>query len=204
MELPKRKSYVSPEEFLEIRRTSEVPLEYMDGVVYERGEGLPPGPTFFPGNSRAHGLLVAALAVHVINALGDKPGVTSIGISVKAGSSVVVPDLIVYHNPGNFTEEGEALTDPVVIFEVLSDWTERQDHCTKWTAYQQVASLKHYVLIWQSEPIIEIYTRRAEGGWHYRSASGPESNVYLSGIDLTLALADIFKRVDFAAPETTT
>ena len=63
--------------------------------------------------------------------------------------------------------------------------------------YQHIESLQHYVMISQTEPVAEVYTRADEGEWHYKAVSGLDSSVHLSHLDLTLALSDIYKRVEF-------
>ncbi len=51
---------------------------------------------------------------------------------------------------------GEAITNEVVIVEVLSPSTEARDRGEKFEAYKQLPSLKEYVLVSQSERRIEV------------------------------------------------
>ena len=59
---------------------------------------------------------------------------------------------------------GEAITNPVLIIEVLSPSTEARDRGEKFEAYKQMASLKEYVLVSQHERRVEV-RRRGERGW---------------------------------------
>ena len=189
MGLPQRQSYVSPEEFLEIQRASEFPLEYMDGEIIAMA-----------GGTKAHGQIVQAISMLAGVALLDKPCEASSTISVKAPTSYLIPDLVIYCDGGDFTQNDELLLNPLVIFEVLSSSTELYNRGQKWMKYQHIDSLQHYVMISQSEPVVETYTRQAEGGWHYEAVSGLDGSVRLSHVDLSLALSDIYKRVEFVEP----
>jgi len=186
MALAQKKTYISPEQYLEIRRTSDVLSEYLDGEVLAMA-----------GNSKAHGIIVASVTRTVGNLLVDKACDTSAGISIKAPTSYLIPDLVVYCGDGEFTEVDDLLLNPLIVFEVLSDSTERYDRGHKWMKYQQIDSLRHYVMISQGEPFVEVYTRRPDGGWNYDSSTGNTGHVSLSHLDLTLALADIYGRVEF-------
>lgn len=57
-------------------------------------------------------------------------------------------------------ERGERfVTDPVVLFEILSESTEARDRGEKRREYQRLPSLRHYVLIDQATPRVEVYSR---------------------------------------------
>jgi Uma2 family endonuclease len=58
---------------------------------------------------------------------------------------------------------GEAITNPAIVVEVLSESTERYDRDGKFQAYKQLDSMRAYVLIAQDERRVEVY-RRVEDG----------------------------------------
>ena len=90
------------------------------------------------------------------------------------------------------------ITNPTVIVEVLSDSTERWDRVGKFARYRQVNSLREYVLVAQDEMTIEWYTRRDDGEWVYRVATGLEGTIQLLSCDVTLNLAEIYNKIDLA------
>ncbi len=55
---------------------------------------------------------------------------------------------------------------------VLSSMAELLARGEKWQNYQTIPSLEQYVLLSQSEPLAEVYTRQADGSWRYQSFSG--------------------------------
>lgn len=68
---------------------------------------------------------------------------------------------------------GQAVTNPIVIIEVLSESTERYDRDGKFQLYKQIASLREYVLIGQGEHRIEVFRR--DQGWRGEVASPGET-----------------------------
>ncbi len=56
----------------------------------------------------------------------------------------------------------DTLTNPVIVVEVLSESTERFDRGDKFRGYARLPSLRHYVLLSQYEPLIEIFSRENE------------------------------------------
>jgi Uma2 family endonuclease len=74
---------------------------------------------------------------------------------------------------------GQAVINPTVVVEVLSESTERYDRDRKFQAYAQIASLREYVLISQDLPQIEVF-RRADN-WAGAAATGGMS-IAIQGI----------------------
>ena len=58
---------------------------------------------------------------------------------------------------------GEAITNPCVLVEVLSDSTERDDRGWKFRDYRAIASLEEYVLVAQVVRRVEVFRRSV--GW---------------------------------------
>ena len=62
----------------------------------------------------------------------------------------------------HYKKKMQATLNPSVIIEVLSDSTEDYDRAKKWECYQQIASLRQYVLVAQDEVSLETYRRESE------------------------------------------
>ena len=75
---------------------------------------------------------------------------------------------------------GEAITNPTVLVEVLSESTERYDRDGKFQGYKQLAALKEYVLVSQDARCIEVY-RRGEGDRWDHEVAGPGERVTIHG-----------------------
>jgi Uma2 family endonuclease len=71
-------------------------------------------------------------------------------------------------------DDPHAMTNPIVIVEVLSDSTERDDRGAKFASYRKLPSLEEYVLVSQDAKRIELF-RRSPEGWVLSEAVGGQS-----------------------------
>ena len=151
--------YVSLEDFLvaEASDASGVRHEWVDGHVYAMA-----------GASPEHGRLTAAVLAELRTALRGRCTVRdgSVAVHIAATRAGLRPDVTVVCGAimktvveKNGRVEGEAITNPCVIVEVLSDSTERDDRGWKFRDYKTVDSLEEYVLVSQETRRIEIYRR---------------------------------------------
>ena len=92
-------------------------------------------------------------------------------------------------------EDGNIVTKPLVLFEILSPETERGDRDVKWEEYQRLPSLRHYVLIAQDRVRMEHY-RRVELGWHYQDLHGGHTSLVLDPPGPSLQLGDVYNGLD--------
>jgi Uma2 family endonuclease len=90
------------------------------------------------------------------------------------------------------------VTAPVAIFEILSPATELLDRADKRRDYQRLTSLRHYVLIAQDVPRIEVYTR-GRRGWRFEELEGLEAVLAFEAFGIELPLAEIYEGLSFPA-----
>jgi len=90
-----------------------------------------------------------------------------------------------------------ALTNPILIIEILSPSTESYDRGAKFHAYQQLPTLQEYVLVSQDSARIESFYRKSEAVWELKNVMGLASDITLQSIACHLALADIYENVTF-------
>lgn len=109
------------------------------------------------------------------------------------------PDAMIVCSKINF---GDRMTsDPVVIVEVLSPSTEPADRGYKWQAYRTLASLRHYLLVAQDRPEVELFSRESEGTWRYRVLEGDlAQSLELAPPGIRLSLAEIYEDIAFPRP----
>jgi Uma2 family endonuclease len=94
---------------------------------------------------------------------------------VETGLSTYPDASVVCGRPERAPDDRNALINPLVLVEVLSDGTEGWDRAGKFRRYRKLASLRHYVLVSQHERCIEVCSRDADGSWALREASDGES-----------------------------
>jgi Uma2 family endonuclease len=112
------------------------------------------------------------------------------------------PDVVVTCDTPQFEDSHpQTLLNPTVIIEVLSSSTEKFDRGKKSTHYRTLESLQEYLLISQDSPHVEHYKRQTDGSWVLADVTAMDSKVELLSIQCTLAMADIYRKVNFEADE---
>lgn len=155
-------AYVSFEEFLvtEASDPSGVRREWVDGVVHAMSGATP-----------EHGRLCIAISAELRAAFRGRCTVHdgSVAIHIPTTRAGLRPDVSVVRGAIVKTVvekdgkvQGEAITNPCILVEVLSESTERDDRSWKARDYRTLASLEVYVLVAQDERSIEVF-RRATG-----------------------------------------
>jgi Uma2 family endonuclease len=190
-ELPLAKTWTA-EEYLAFERRSETKHEYAGGKV-----------TAMAGASRAHNLLVLNISHLLAGALADRPCEaypSDMRVRIPATGDYRYPDASALCGPPEFEDqEFDTLTNPEVIFEVLSESTEDRDRGEKFDDYRSIAALKEYVLVSQQEVLVERFTRQADGSWTKREF-GAGDVFELSSVRCTLEVDEIYRKV-FSAPK---
>jgi len=181
-------AYVNLEDYFEAEANaaSDAPKhEWFDGVVYAMSRGTP-----------EHGRLTSRATIVLGNALLAECSVYSSDtmlyieparLATYADVSIVCGRLDTVTVRKNGKSLGQAVTNPTIIVEVLSESTERYDRDGKFQAYKQLASLQEYVLISQDQRRIEVFRRADE--WAGSVGVGGES-VRVHG--KTVAVDDIY------------
>lgn len=153
------------------------------------------------GASPTHALITANAIGVLQQQLRGKPCRTfssDLRVRVDETGAFVYPDVTVACPPLHFAEDdANALTNPVVVVEVLSPLTELNDRGTKWNYYQRMISLCDYIIVEQDQKRIEHYSRLDDGSWRY-SVRENDGAISLSSIECELNLDEIYERVEFS------
>lgn len=162
MTVVRARPYVSLEEFLDLEPEAGTWLEWCAGFVYAMSGGS-------PEHSRLSARVIATLSAQLPEECSVFDSKVDIWIEAaefygQADASVVCGALHTHTVKRKDRVLGEAITNPVVIVEVLSPSTEARDRGEKFEAYKHIASLKEYVLVSQDARRVEI-RRRGERGW---------------------------------------
>jgi Uma2 family endonuclease len=198
MSLPRTQTFHTVEEYLAIERESEERHEYLDGFIYAMA-----------GESAEHGIVCTNLGGQLYSQLKGKPcQVFSKDMKVRSGPDpksrrltkglFSYPDLVVVCGELQFHDKHrDVLLNPTVIIEVLSPTTEAFDRGEKFRRYRtHLPSLKDYVMVSQSMPMIDHYVHRS-GEWVLSSVDRLEGTLYIASIDCSLRLADVYDRISF-------
>ncbi len=164
--------------------------EYVDGEIRAMSGGSEPHASI-PMNIGA--LLWIGLR-------GKACRVLSSDMKVWAAGAMYYPDLSVVCGPSVYRNGNKhVITNPIVVVEVLSPSTEPKDRGEKFIRYQQIETLRSYLLVSQTEPRIEMFERGENGHWDYSMVTGLENAIEISSLGVTLALSEVYDQVDFAS-----
>jgi Uma2 family endonuclease len=184
------KSYLTPEQYLEIERKAEFKSEYYQGEMFAMA-----------GASWAHSQIVANAVRELGNQLRGgpcQPVTSETRVCVTPAGLYTYPDVLVVCGEPQFVDsKPDTLLNPTVIIEVLSESTEAYDRGRKFELYRPLKSLAEYVMISSLSVRSERYTRQADGNWIFCEKIGLEDTLDLKSIDCHLRLADLYERVDF-------
>lgn len=178
---------VSYEDYLALERSTGARHEWVDGVVYAMAGGTP-----------AHNRLSAQMIMELGRLLGDGPcGVYTSDQKVRprVGRFASYPDVaVVCGDVETHADDPNAILNPVLLVEVLSDSTEPWDRTGKFRRYRKLGSLRDYVLVSQHERCVEVYSRGPGGVWQLREAAAGE-RVPLTAFDGSIEVDRVYRGV---------
>ena len=187
------KTKLTAREYLAIESRAEFKSEFFNGEMFAMA-----------GASLRHNVIRENLSVEIGSRLKGGPC-----RALSADQRVLVdrtglytyPDLLIVCGPFELDpENAHTITNPTAIVEVLSPSTEKYDWGAKFRNYQQIPSLKEYVLVAQDEAVIERYIRLADGSWGLISFVGLEATLAFTSVPVHIPLVDVYAGISFAEP----
>ncbi|MCB0559391.1 MAG: Uma2 family endonuclease [Lewinellaceae bacterium] len=188
------KKYYSIADYLELEAHSEQKHEFRDGIIVAMSGGTIP-----------HNMICG----NVFYALRDKK---------KKGCTVFNSDQRVYFDEINHYvypdtsvvcggievsgEDENAIINPVLIIEVLSDSTAAYDRGEKFRKYRSLPSFKEYILIDQEQPIVDTLFREDGKYWRMQTIVELGKKVPIYSLDIEILMEDIYSEVSgFKEPQ---
>jgi Uma2 family endonuclease len=163
------------------------------GSTWQLLDGEP--QSMAPG-SRTHGRIQATLIslvdVH-LNARGglctvvDTPGVVP---RVRSDINFRIPDLGV--TCSGYHEEEYALTDPVLLIEILSPSNKAETWANVW-AYTTIPSVQEILIVYSTAIRADLLRRDAAGNWPEQAITIEDGTLDLRSIDFNVALPAIYR-----------
>ena len=188
------RSPLTHEAYFQLERRDDWRYEYLAGEVFAMA-----------GGSESHALIAANAIGAFIAALRGQPcrvyG-SDMKLRIEALDKFCYPDLMVLCEQGRRTPR--YVEAPRLIVEVLSESTESYDRGLKFEHYRTIPELSYYLLIDQTRPHAELFTRQGSAPvWTLTETTGLDGLVELSPWGIELALAELYRDVDLnPKPET--
>ena len=170
-------------EYLAAEEASEEKHEYLRGEVFAMA-----------GGTIEHGRLAMSFGHQLLTALAGRPCVvlsSDVRVRIRATDRTTYPDLsVVCGQIERADDDRHAITNPIVLVEVLSDATEADDRGEKFAHYRQLPSLREYVLVSQKSRRLEVY-RRAGEFWLLAEAQ-PGQSLRLESIGVAISVDAVY------------
>jgi Uma2 family endonuclease len=181
-----QQEYFSPHEYLEWEALQDYKSEYFAGEVFAQA-----------GASSMHTEIAGNLFALAHTHLKGKPSrayISDMKLSVEAVDAFFYPDVMVT------CDVRDRDTDmykqfPVLISEVLSESTAEYDRTFKFACYQNIATVRDYLLISQDVDSIEHFHLNGNAEW-VRTVYGKDDVFWLESIALEIAVSDVYADVE--------
>jgi Uma2 family endonuclease len=183
----------SPQEFLLWEEQQPQKYEYEYGEVMAMTGGT------LPHNEVAVNLI--ALLKNHLRGKGCRILGGDAKVMIREMNLFYYPDVVVTCDPRDRFAR-EYVSYPCLIVEVISPSTEGRDRGIKFRNYSRLETLSEYVLIDPDRPNLDIFRRNHQtNNWEFIPTNINEdinkSEVYLSSVDLTLRLSDLYENIQF-------
>lgn len=183
------KIYYTPENFLEFERQSDSKHEYFGGEIFSMS-----------GASLPHNFIAINCSTSLSNQLKGKkcrPFGSDLRIHIPVNSLFTYPDISVVCGEIETTDDKfDTITNPTVLFEILSPSTRDYDLGKKFMLYRQIASLRHYVTIDSEEVRVILFSKNEDNTWILKEMTNIDEVFEITTIDVTLDLRTIYENVE--------
>jgi len=178
------------EEYLAKEKESDIKHEYYQGEIFAMaGVGLP------------HNIIFSNLFGSISSFLKGKscrPFGSDFRVHIPQNTLFTYPDIsIVCGEITTRENDDENLLNPTVIIEILSPSTRSYDKGKKFSLYQQIPSLKEYILVDSEALEAEAWFIYPDGYWGLKEYTKKEEQLLIQTIGLLLPLTDIYEDTKF-------
>ena len=175
------------QEYFALEEAEDQRYEYLAGEIFA-----------MTGGSESHALIGTNTVAALVNAFRDKPCRVygpDIKLHIAAHNKYCYPDGMVLCEAGK--RHAQYVEEPSLIVEVLSESTEAYDRGLKFEHYRSISSLRYYLLLSQERFHGELFHREAPDLWSFREAIGESASIVLEEWNITLPLAELYRKVEF-------
>jgi len=180
--------YLTPDEYLQIEDVRNIKHEYIDGQVYAMAGASDPHVTI--------ALNLATLLRSHVRGSGCRVYIADMKARIESLNRFYYPDVMVTCSPSD-QETPTYKRFPCLIVEVLSDSTEAFDRGDKFVDYQELESLREYVLINTKRQRVECFRRNEQGLWVLQSYTPQQKSFRLDSVGFEGTLEALYEDVAF-------
>jgi Uma2 family endonuclease len=183
--MPAQKPAMTYAEYLAFEEQSDEKHEFQGGELVAMSGGTPD-----------HAGLAVAISAALTSALRGRPCrvfSSDARVRVQATGFAAYPDVsVVCGKLETDAEDPHAITNPILLVEVLSDSTEARDRGEKAAHYRHIPSLREYVLVSQRQRRVEVYRRNEARRWELFEY-GEGETAELASVGCGVAVDEVYR-----------
>lgn len=187
-EAAKFKKHYTIEEYLKLEEQEDMRYEYYEGEVFAMA-----------GGSMNHSIIAYNINRKLNDALGEEcfSFQADVKVELKKDGAYVYPDVVLTCHADD-VKDGYYIRNPLLIVEVLSPSTEVHDQRIKSIAYRRLPSLRYFLLVSQTEPLVQVYSRNASTAlFQIQDFNSMDDVILFPELQFTISLHQIYQRVNF-------
>ena len=177
---------MSEAEYLALEKKSKIKHEFMDGEIFAMA-----------GATRRHNLATSNISAELSIRLRNtdcEVYASDFRVKIREGHNVY-PDVAVACGDIETEANDTTLLNPIVVFEVLSESTEKRDRSDKAEDYLKLNSLQDYVLVSQYRVRVEHFSRQKNNVWTLKIYEDLKDVVELNSIKCEVSLQLIYLKL---------
>ncbi|WP_221390310.1 Uma2 family endonuclease [Dyadobacter sp. NIV53] len=185
---------VTREEYFDLLAKSDVKLEYHSGEIIAMAGAQP-----------AHNRICITLARALENCLESGSCMILNSdqlIKIEECQKYSFPDLVIVCKKPIYEKSPQgidALENPEIIIEVLSDSTESYDRLEKFDCYKTIPSFREYVLVSSKKKKVEVIKKLSDAEWLSHTYTEKDEKILIN--ECYILLADIYNKVELPGQE---
>jgi Uma2 family endonuclease len=189
-----QQKFYTPDEYRQLEETAEFRNEYRDGEIVK-----------MTGGTINHSQIIGNIYAFLKSALRGKkarPFMSDLRLWIPRYRRGTYPDVMVVEGELVCTEgRKDEILNPVLIVEVLSKSTKDFDKEDKFRFYRSIPEFREYVLVNQSEFLVEQYIKTESNEWLFREYEGDSAIVSFVAVEVQISMTDIYELVVFETQE---
>ncbi|MEQ8703854.1 MAG: Uma2 family endonuclease [Phaeodactylibacter sp.] len=183
--MPQPEKYLSVSDYLAAEEQSSVKQEYHNGLLVDMA-----------GGSIDHNRIAGNMYFELRSRLQDSCTVFNSDqkVYLDAVNHFVYPDVSVVC--GELVSQNQAILNPVLIVEVLSEGTSAYDRGAKFRKYRTLPAFQEYLLIDQDQPVVDALFRESKDYWRMQTIIGLDREVPVHSLGIRIPMQAIYRGLD--------
>lgn len=174
-------------EYLALEAASEQKHAFLDGDVWAMAGGTPRHSAVC---ANIIGLLRDALKGRPCQVFTSDLRVRTLENDLHTTHATYPDATVVCGKLETHPDDPHVAVNPLVIVEVTSPSTQKDDRGAKYEIYRRIASLRAYVVANADRKTLTVYTRNDDGSWLLRDHA--DGTAPIAPLDVALSIAEVF------------